>query len=960
MPNKLLNLVNFIRPDGKYVSGLVPVDDKNSIKHLNIDEQAIVFEARSFIRIDYVFFRRFSDSRSSQVAAYVVDNSNNKLDKNSLSELHRQVWLQGTAPLLYIAGASQIDILACAREPDFWDKVKQECQYKPIREFKSDLLTTAGQISDEMKKFSALRLADGTFWDDPANKKLANHDKAAHQSLIQAIVEADKAIDGENDPLQRRLLLLMILIKYLEDRGVFKKGVWFGNFYKGARCFRDILKSGEPENVYQMLKALARKFNGDVFDIAQFSSQKLTKSSLKNFASFVEAKTIDKQKYLWEQYSFEHLPVEIISHIYQRFIKKDEGHGAVYTPPFLATLLLDHTMPYNKMTGNERILDPACGSGVFLVGAFKRLTNFWKSKNSWKRPTVERLKEHLKENIFGIDLDPNAIDLTAFSLSLAICDALKPDVIWKELKFDYLRDSNLFEKDYFELLLETKNGISNILEKKFDIVIGNPPFESELTTAAKQIDDLIQKSAPLRGKCPDNNLAYLFLEQALAILGPQNSRVCLIQPSGLLYNSNTNKFRTNLLKKCQTHAIFDFTSIRKLYDAADPKTIAVFAYNGNPVLAHGINHWTFRRTVSVKEKMYFELDYYDCHRVTQEQAEDNPYIWRANLLGGGRLVDISKQFQSMRTLAKYIASKKGWDYGEGYIAAKTGKREAAPFLTGEQLLPARALTESGIDESQIKTVKETSFRSAYTKDRYSSPLILIRKIESLPIAFWDKGFLAYRNEIVGIHVPESSKSELHHLYKIFCDKRDVLQFIITLHGARSFVSKSTSVFKSDVDLLPFPEKDRSFNLSFWEQVVKEDVLNYMGDYVRLGQNSKLLQNTASKKDVLKYSDLFIKMLGRIYDNLKASKPIFLNKFICQPFYFGDHPELEWIDKDAEAGLEKLIYSDNHANLRTVRVFRFYDKNVLLIVKPDRLRYWIRSTAIRDADETLTKLYQDGY
>jgi len=216
--------MDFVRPDGKCTPGLVPVQDQNAIRSLRIDEQAVIFEARLFKRIDYVFFRRFSDSRSSQVTAYVVDNSDNKLDKNSLSELHHQVWLQGTVPLLYIAGASQIDILACAREPDFWNKSKQQCQYEPAKEFKSDLLTTAGQIPDEMKKFSALRLADGTFWDDPDNRNLANHDKAAHQSLIQAVVEADNDLEGKNNPVLRRLLLLMVLVKYLEDRGVFPNG----------------------------------------------------------------------------------------------------------------------------------------------------------------------------------------------------------------------------------------------------------------------------------------------------------------------------------------------------------------------------------------------------------------------------------------------------------------------------------------------------------------------------------------------------------------------------------------------------------------------------------------------------------------------------------------------------------------------------------------------------------------
>jgi len=46
--------------------------------------------------------------------------------------------------------------------------------------------------------------------------------------------------------------------------------------------------------------------------------------------------------------------------------------------------------------------------------------------------------------------------------------------------------------------------------------------------------------------------------------------------------------------------------------------------------------------------------------------------------------------------------------------------------------------------------------------------------------------------------------------------------------------------------------------------------------------------------------------------------------------------------------------------QTLRVFRFYSDNVMLTVKPDRLRYWIRSTAIRDADETLIDLREQGY
>ena len=956
MSKVILQSAGFIRDDGKLTTGLVPVK-KNIDKKLAIDEQAIIFEANSFKHIDFVFFRRFTDGRSSQVAAYVVDNTEGKLNKNTLSELHHQVWLQGTAPLLFIAGASQIDILACAREPDFWNKNTQTPEYKPAKTLQMDLLATAGRISDEMKKFSALRLADGTFWDDPDNRKLANHDKAAHQSLIQAIVEADKNIDGDNNPVLRRLLLLMILIKYLEDRNVFQNGNWFGRFHKGARCFRDVLKSGEPEKVNRLLKALARKFNGDVFDITKFSEGKLRKKSLENFADLIEARTINKQRYLWDQFSFKHLPVEIISHLYQRFIKG--GHGAVYTPPFLAALLLDYSMPYPKITGKERILDPACGSGVFLVGAFKRLINSWRSRNNWKNPTVEKLKEMLRKNIYGIDLDKNAVDLTAFSLSLAVCDALRPNVIWKELKFDYLRDSNLFETDFFDLLLNSRNGNQNILNKKLDIVIGNPPFESKLTEAGNKIDQIEKQQDNNRGLLPDKQTAYLFLEQALSILDSERGRVCLIQPAGLLYNRNVNCFRTNIFQKYQINTILDFTSIRKLYEA-DPKTVAVFAHTGKPDKDHLITHWTFRRTVSVKERIYFELDHYDRHRISQKQAETDSYVWRANLLGGGRLSEMSQHIRAMRTLGKYLEKKNAWDYGEGFIAAKKGKREPAPFLTGQQYLPNRAFTESGIDETQISTVTETHFRSAYTENRYSAPIILIKELDSIPVAFREKGFLAYSQRIVGIHAPSSRIDELRKLYEFFCRNHDIHRFCCTLHGTQALLGKATAIPKQDIDALPYPENPRELSLSFWEEALCEDVLEYMAEYIRRGQNSKLLKKAAENNDLREYSNTFIRMLGSIYENLKTSDPIFLNGLICQPFYFGEYPELTWLGIDAEANLEKLIYHRKHDSLRTVRIFRFYDKNVLLIVKPDRLRYWIRSTAIRDADETLTDLYHQGY
>ena len=112
--------------------------------------------------------------------------------------------------------------------------------------------------------------------------------------------------------------------------------------------------------------------------------------------------------------------------------------------------------------------------------------------------------------------------------------------------------------------------------------------------------------------------------------------------------------------------------------------------------------------------------------------------------------------------------------------------------------------------------------------------------------------------------------------------------------------------------------------------------------------------------MIAYADMFCRMLGTVYKNLQSSEPVYTNGLICQPFYFGRCPKINWHLNGHKERLERLIYRHEHKSMRTVRIVRFYSDNIMLIVKPDRLRYWIRSTAIRDADETLLDLRRQGY
>lgn len=955
MTVRSLQAVDFFDAKNRPVEGLVSVQGNGATSRP--DEHAALLQAATFEHVDYVYFRRFNDGRTSQIAAYVVDNTRGHLSETELARLHHKLWLHGVAPLVYVAGLTRVDILSCSRKPDFWTD-RGTAEYRPAVSFEvpihhgREMLQLAAIIDDELaekrRRFSAHRLADGTFWDDPANHSLANEGAAAHKSLIQAIVEVDVGLDGAKHPVRRRLLVLMVLIKYLEDRGVFPRDL-FGRFLARSRSFLDILQHGSVADVRRLLRYFEKRFNGDVFSLGD-AADSLDDKGLRRFAKLVEGKTLAGQQHFWNLFDFKYIPVEVISRLYQRFVA---GHGAVYTPPVLASLLLDFAMPYETLSGSERVLDPSCGSGIFLVGAFKRLVTFWRSRNRWMLPTAETLKEILRNSIYGVELEETAVDLTAFSLSLAICDALEPPVIWSDLKFDKLRGRNLREGDFFDPATFAGNG-SVAWPEKFDVIVGNPPFKSELTAAAARVEAV---RAKIRTKNPDNQAASLFLETSLLSLTP-GGRLCLLQNAGLLYNSRSGSFCKHLMELATLDAVLDFVSIRGMFDGADPKTIAWFATKTGPK-DDSLRHLTFRRTFSSAQQIGFELDHYDWNSVPRKHARENPFVWRAGLLGGGRLYELSLRFQRMRNLAEYV-SERGWEYGEGFIIGKGPGRSRATHLTGQAFLPTRSFLSEGINAIEIRTVTETHFDTPCRPELFIAPLLLIKEHLSLPVAFWEACDLTFQDSIVGIHAPQPERDDLFSLFQVFSQHRRFFQFCCVLNGTKGLVGKATAIQKQDIDKLPYPEDVSDLELSFWEDAIKEDVLNYLADFVRLGQDSELLSSRADSAQIVDYSALFCRMLGSIYRNLKSSDPVFLNGLIAQPFYFGSKPDVSWLAEGCEDAISRLVYHQCGESLRTVRVVRIYESNVLLIVKPDRLRYWIPSTAIRDADETLVDLRQQGW
>jgi len=377
------------------------------------------------------------------------------------------------------------------------------------------------EVTDNLgeSRYSAFRLLDGTFWDDPKNvRQYSMGDGYSRKVLLDKIREFDSELNGGNTPGARRLLLQTILIKYLEDRGVFPSRTnWFGRFRKGANSFLDILRSATKTEFLAMLQALEEKFNGDIFTI---DAKHLRTETLRTLATLA-TKNIDSkgQMSFWDLYSFEHVPVEFVSQVYQDFARKDTG--SVYTPVQLVDLILHQTMPFESLDEKTTLLDPTCGSGVFLVSGFKRICHAIQKKRDWEDLPAKAYVDLLSNSIYGVDSEKEVVELTAFSLMLAVCDALRPEVIWSQLRFRRLLGSNLLCKDFFESVGFLRKSVS----QGFTYVVGNPPFKSSLTNDQEE---------HIRASVPDRQLAYAVLSMSRQLLH-QNGSIAMIQPSGFLY-----------------------------------------------------------------------------------------------------------------------------------------------------------------------------------------------------------------------------------------------------------------------------------------------------------------------------------------------------------------------------------------------------------------------------------------
>lgn len=974
------------------IGGLVPVTAKLNDSSVLPPEEIIALGYAEKYDVDFVYFKRFSD-RPSVPQVYIFDfTSKPSFEEEPMVELHRKLYSSGRVPMFFVFTVKDIIIFNCYEKPAEGSKLV----YNPLT-----TISLASSISSELfdKRdnqfdiFSAKSLDNGSFWENSEYSDRFKSSNGAYESLLSELKQAlNYIIEQEILPptFARKIIVLAILIKYLEERKddegnqVFPKG-FFGSFANKAKGFSDVLRTkGAFAN---LLDYLANHFNGGIFKLSTEEKEVISANDLTKFAQFLDGNVKGRQFVFWRLYSFNDLPVELISNIYEEFLGRTPG--VVYTPPYLVNFLLDEAMPLTSTDTDFKVLDPACGSGVFLVGAYRRLIYRWRLKNDWSPPDLDTLKDLLINNIYGVELKAEAVDLTVFSLALALCDALTPLQIWQDLKFDDMRQKNILEKNFFGAINE------NLLAKDFDLIIGNPPFESKLDDEARVVEARSKKQR-LQNisvkdadevSLPDNQLALLFLETSISLC-KENGLLCMIQPSGpFLYNSSSHLFREVLFKKYHIPQLIDFTHISRILfgKKGDHATAAVFIEK-TPSKESDVLHVTVRRTKPHKEKLYFDLESYDFHYVSFHQAINNPFIWKCNFIGGARYHEVLQRFVGIPTLGKYLKdkSKEGWAVSEGFTSAtksdlreleklrKDGPKEEFhklsesledSFLSSLPYLPTTALTTNGIDSEKIKTELPTDkFHSKGNLDVYKAPHLLVKELivnERFPIALVEKD-LAFQRRIVGIHAQKEDLSELKKLHQRLSET-PIYPFLIALKSGQYLVNKSSAIYKKDLMGLPYPKEDTELKVNPIEEILISDFSNYWLDFRRKGEKSTIATADAGSENLEAFGQLFLRILGKVHKNLHGHSPIVLKSFICYPFYFGERPNIEISDPEKfETYLSNLLQQNQNINLRITKIIRLYEGNVIYLIKPKKLRFWLKSIALRDADEVFADLTKQGY
>lgn len=602
--------------------------------------------------------------------------------------------------------------------------------------------------SDKLNDFSYFELVTGKTWEryqenfsykNRVDYHLLNNIKATRNLLISLGLSAE---------LTNSLLGKVIFVRYLIDREVkldFEQG---GKSRKWTNLeFCELLL--DKKKIKKFFKYLEKKFNGDLFPISENELDSVSKECFLIIVSLLSGDEVTSgQMSLFDLYDFSIIPVEFISNVYELFIgqEQQENQGAYYTPLFLVDYILSETVEkkiknHQNSYYNCRVLDPSCGSGIFLIETLRKIIEqFQKSNPSCLKDTEaykERLKQLACDNIFGVDKDQSAVNVAIFSIYLTLLDYQEPSDI-ESFKFPVLYNKNFFSEDFFDLNAEFNNRFSDL---NFDFILGNPPWKRGKREKKPLFDQYINNRRKAeKGKykydieISNSEIAQAFILRVSDFCHP-STKIGFIATSKVLYNLNAKGFRKYWLDRFLVNKVFELAPVRKeVFDksndkAVGPAAILFYQVAGSAKTDENtIEHITLKPSRFFSLFKVFTIQRGDYKKVDQKKLKDHDYLWKILVYGNYLDFNLIKRLkENFKSIYDVISKKEKYIYGQGMQIGGGNKNDVSHRL-GKKFVDAKYdIKPFWIDFETNRKWQERFVHRSRAEQIYKAPLLLISK-----------------------------------------------------------------------------------------------------------------------------------------------------------------------------------------------------------------------------------------
>ena len=451
-------------------------------------------------------------------------------------------------------------------------------------------------------------------------------------------------------------------------------------------------------------------------------------------------------------FDFAHIPVGLLSQVYERFAWKWEHQNAKdtsvhYTPRSIAATLVDEAFSKLPNAAQARVLDPACGASVFLVLAFRRLyQERWKATR--KRPDTKAIRDILENQLRGFDISDSAIKLAALSLYLTAIELDPKPAPPEKLKFQHLRDSVIFnfrrvDSDPDEGPVAGSLGahVGHRFDGCFDLVLSNPPWTTLTKKDAALAQELNLTSKRIIGhrggqefadnyENPDFGPDLPFVWKATEWCKP-GGRIAMALPARILLKQEPSPrhARETLFKLIEITAIINGMNLSDtpVWPQMGQPFMLLFARNQIPRDGHSFRLITPVFDDRLNQKGEMRIDFKSVQAVSVETIVEQPWILKTLGVGTPLDAEVINKMKSAkgRPLQLYWEQDLGLVSRNGYQPKENQIQRDASFMFGLPDLNSTHLFRFVVDAENLQPFKRPTLCRPRDRDTYRGPLTLM-------------------------------------------------------------------------------------------------------------------------------------------------------------------------------------------------------------------------------------------